>query len=146
MQQKGDTMKINNYSFLLALITCLILSGCSFSTSSKHSFKSSTSPSRSSSKNSTKSVDTTSASYKEDVTSLTILYVGSVGSTRDFQRELSQISKTHGISTWENNPNTYDAIGVGLKKAKVAKSDTATLPFLEGLKDSKYYPRVTASL
>jgi len=127
------------------LLSCtLLLSGCSFSTSSKHSSKSSSSPSRSSSGGGEESVQQATTSLQEEVEALAILYVGSSGSTTDFQREIGQIAKGHGIVDWENNPRIFSAIGMGLKRAGVAKDAVETLPFLQGLETSPYYPRIMA--
>ncbi len=84
----------------------------------------------------------TSSSFNEEITALTILYVGSSGSAIDFQRELGQIGNSHGISDWENTANTYKAIGDGLKRAKVSADTIHTLPFLKGLENSPHYSHV----
>lgn len=137
-------MKKSNLALIALLSVCLIISGCSFSRSSKHSSKSSSSPSRSSSGKSQKSVEKVSNSYQEDVAALSILYVGSAGSALDFQRELSEVSSKHGIVDWENNPGTFRAIGVGLKRARVSKDSLQTLPFLQGVSNSHHYSQILA--
>lgn len=127
---------------LSILLVGLLLGGCSFSRSSKHSSKSSSSPCRSSSAKSTESVAVTSSSYQEEVSSLAILYVGSFGSARDFNRELGQIAKSHGIADWKSNQKTYQAVGIGLKRAKVSRDDLPSLDFLNTLIGSPYYQEI----
>jgi hypothetical protein len=36
-----------------------------------------------------------------------------------FQKGLSDIAEEHGISDWESDPHTYNAMGKALKKAKI---------------------------
>ncbi len=137
-------MKKSSLALIAFLSFCLILSGCSFSKSSKNSSKSSSSPSRSSSGGDKEEVKKTSDSYQEDVAALAILYVGSSDSSLNFQRELSEISSRHGIVDWENNPGTFKAIGVGLKRARVSKDSLQTLPFLQGVSNSHHYSQILA--
>lgn len=86
----------------------------------------------------------TSNSYQEDVAVLTILYVGSTGSSMDYERELTQISNAHGIVDWESKLETFEAIGDGLKRAKVSKDSIETLPFLQGVSNSPHYSQMLA--
>lgn len=148
----------NSYlSAITLLITCFVFSGCSFSTSSESISTSidgistsidgiSTSifsPSNSSSSSQgEETIKKTSNSFNDEVTALTILYVGSSDSTIDFQRELGQIASSHGINDWANSANTFKAIGDGLKRAKVSEETIASLPFLQGLKGSQHYYQV----
>lgn len=139
-----------NLSNITILLTCLFFSGCSFSTSSESISTSIdaistsiSSPSNSSSNNQAEeAVKKTSSSFNEEITALTILYVGSSGAAIDFQRELGQIANSHGISDWENTANTYKAIGDGLKRAKVSEETINTLPFLKGLEASPHYSQI----
>ncbi len=125
------------------LLTCgLILNGCSFSTSSKHSSKSSTSPSRSSSQGGQESVQQATTSLQEEVEALAILYVGSSGSATDFQRELGQVAKGHGIVDWENSPHVFSAVGKGIRRAGVTEDAVPTLPFLSGLEATQFFPKI----
>lgn len=138
-------MRHNNLNTITLLIICLAFSGCSFSYSSEAISTSISSPSKSSSSSQgEETVKKTSSSFNEEVTALTILYVGSSGPTVDFQRELGQIANSHGISDWESTANTYKAIGDGLKRAKVSDKTIEVLPFLQGLKGSPHYSQVTA--
>ena len=119
---------------MLLLPICLIFSGCSFSRSSKHSSKSSSSPCRWSSRSSKKgqnSVKTASDSYKDEIVALTVLYSKSGGNTQDFQHELSIVSCNHGIVDWENNAQIYISIGIGLKQSGMSEKAIKALPFLQ---------------
>lgn len=139
-------MAKKRYSFLVIALACMVLGGCSFSTSSKHSSKSSSSPCRSSSQHSNDGediIEITSNSYQEEVASLTALHVGTQSESIDFQRELGQISRGYGIADWEHRMKTYDAIGMGLQRANVSLAEVDTLQFLQGLSDSEYYPHIT---
>ena len=131
---------MKKYSLVLLTLSviCLIISGCSFSHSSKSisksiksSSKSISSPSRWSSGNKNSAVKTAN-SYQNETAVLTSLYAKSDGTSQDFQRELSTISRRHGIVDWENNTQTFTAIGVGLKRSGVSKESIKTLSFLQG--------------
>lgn len=137
---------------LVIILSCLMLGACSFSTSSKHSSKSSSSPCRSSSRDSGdvgdggEFVKATTNSYQEEIASLTSLHVGSQTDSKDFQRELGQISISYGVADWENRMKTYDAIGMGLQRANVTLAQIDSLEFLQGLSDSVYYSHITMGL
>ncbi len=102
-------------------ITFLMLNtflACSFSASSESSSKIISSPFTSSSASSSSSKD---KQYQQDVTDYTSAYVRS--STADysrFQHGLGEIAAKHGITNWEVQPSTYEAIGKGLKKANLS--------------------------
>ncbi len=52
----------------------------------------------------------------------TTAYVrSSNGDYAAFQRGLGKIAARHGISNWEVQPITYNAVGVGLKKANLSE-------------------------
>ena len=131
-------MKKHSIILLTLSVICLIISGCSFSHSSKSSskgskasFKSSSSPSRWSSGNKNNAVKTAD-SYQNETAALASLYANFDGTSHDFQRDLSMISRRHGIVDWENNTQTFKAIGVGLKRSGVSKDSIKTLSFLQG--------------
>lgn len=156
-------MKINSLLLIALQSVCLAFSGCSLSTSSSSiadSSESSTSISTSIN-NSSESISTSSQSlfgkgeesvektvdsYQEDISTLSAIYAESAGSTRDFQRELGQISSSHGIVDWENNYATFKAIGRGLRSAQVSEDSIDGLPFLQGLSGSPHYPEILAGL
>ncbi|MCP4176191.1 MAG: putative lipoprotein [bacterium] len=119
----------------------LIATGCSFSKSSK-SFsrssksisKSASSPSRwlsRSSKKDKSNVNTAAYSYQDEVITLATLYAESGGTSQNFQRELSIIASNHGIIAWENNINTFESIGIGLKQGGILNKSIKTLSFLQ---------------
>jgi hypothetical protein len=143
-----------NIVLFVFLALCLIVSGCSFSESSKSFSKSSksisksaSSPSRWSARSNKKgenSVNVTSHSYQDEVAALTVLYVKSGGTTQDFQEELSTISRNHGIIDWENNKQTYKAIGIGLKESGISKKSIKTMPFLKTENFINHYTQITS--
>ncbi len=107
----------------------LLLSGCSFSTSSQSSSDSSGSSSDSASSpfasSSEGSADDKSEGYQNEVAARTTIYVSSASATASssqFQRQLSEIAAGYGISNWEAQSDTYNAVGVGLKKARVTRA------------------------
>ncbi len=91
----------------------LLLTGCSFFESSSDIVSSPfTSSSASFAGKETK--------YQEEVSSYTYAYVSS--STADyagFRKGLAELAGKYGITNWEAQPITYNAIGRGLKKAKL---------------------------
>jgi len=104
---------------LLFLIIAVILSGCSFSESSSNSSEGSSnfissiasSPSKSSNQD---------ERYQEEALDYTYAYVkSSAADYESFQKGLAEIAEKQGIVNWEEDPNTYIAIGKGLKKAKL---------------------------
>ncbi len=100
---------------LTAFSITILLYGCSFSDSSQASSDSISSIVSSPSNSSNKE-----AKYQEDVLDYTHAYVkSSEADFPSFQKGLADIAATHGIVDWEQDPNTYIAIGRGLKKAKV---------------------------
>ncbi|MEN8189731.1 MAG: putative lipoprotein [Thermodesulfobacteriota bacterium] len=123
---------------LILLCSLFVLSGCSFSDSSY----SSSSPSRSSSQSSGGSVEQSQAlgsSYREEVASLAVIYVGSQGTSQDFHRDLTQVSNRHGIIDWGNDQGTFLAIGQGIKRANVPVNSIQYLSFLHGIKSLPLY-------
>ncbi len=114
-----------------AAVLCL-LAGCgvfkssttqasveSSSKSSAASSRSSSSPFRWSSDSSSPAGDTSSA-YQRDVTDYTAKFAVSDGNPQSFQRDLSAIAEDHGVTNWEQDDDTYLAIGRGLAKAGVS--------------------------
>jgi hypothetical protein len=138
-------MNKSNITLMMLLPIYLIVSGCSFSESSKSFSKSSKSISKSisspsrwlirSSKKGGDTTETTSYSYQDEVVALTILYTKSGRTSQDFQRELSMVSNNHGIVDWGNNTQTYRSIGIGLKRGGISDKSIKTLSFLQ----TKYF-------
>ena len=116
---------------LVGLVALCFLAGCgvfkssttqasveSSSKSSAASSRSSSSPFRWSSDSSSPAGNTASA-YQHDVADYTAKFAGSEGSVQSFQRDLSAIAEGHGVTNWEQDDDTYLAIGAGLAKAGV---------------------------
>jgi hypothetical protein len=117
---------------LIGLVALCFLAGCgvfkssttqasveSSSASSAASSRSSSSPFRWSSDSSSPAGDTGSA-YQRDVTDYTAKFAASERSVQSFQRDLSAIAESHGVTNWEQDDDTYRAIGAGLAKAGVS--------------------------
>ncbi|MDD2759614.1 MAG: putative lipoprotein [Methylomonas sp.] len=112
----------------VAILTAATLSACSFSTSSESSASSSdssksafdlaSSPMSLASDSSTSEQDP----FENDVADYTKEFATSPTGTLDqFRAHLGEIAQDHGITDWENDIDTYDGIGRGLKKAKLNK-------------------------
>lgn len=87
--------------------------GCSLSDSSKSISDSVSSPFTSSSKSS----KSESQDYQDDVRDYTAGYVKGGGGTADGLRAgLTSVAKSHGISNWEADDDTYVGVGRGLAK------------------------------
>jgi hypothetical protein len=94
------------------------LNGCSLSTSSGASSESSSTLVSSPFTSSSASFAGKEKEYQQEVTGYTSAYVSS--STADyagFRKGLAEIAGKYGITNWEAQPITYNAIGRGLKKA-----------------------------
>ena len=104
-----------NLKTVAPLCFLLALNACSFSYSSKSSSDLASSPSSiSSSGNSEK--------YESDVVDYTYAYLKSSSGPSDyasFQKGVGDIAEERGITDWESDPHTYQAIGKALKKAKI---------------------------
>ena len=61
------------------------------------------------------------ARYRQDVSELTALYASNAASG-DYLHDLQRVARTHGITHWEASRSTYVAIGSGLRKAGLDKS------------------------
>jgi len=141
-----------NIVMMVLLPVCLVVSGCSFSRSSKSFSKSSksisksaSSPSRWLSRSSHRdqiNQENASKSFQDETVALTVLYARSGGTSQNFLRELSAVSHRHGIVDWENNFQTFTAIGIGLKSGGVSKESIKTLSFLQGDNIFDHYPQI----
>jgi len=58
------------------------------------------------------------ATYERDMRAYTASFVKSGAQTSTFAPGATRIAATHGISNWESDPKTADAIGAGLSDAK----------------------------
>ncbi len=105
-----------------ASLALLLVAGCSFYDSSRSSSESSGSSSASSASSSGSSASSGSSgarrdSYINDVAGYTEAYAKSGGQYDGFTRGVSDIAQKHGVTDWENDPDTYTGIGAGLKRA-----------------------------
>jgi hypothetical protein len=57
------------------------------------------------------------ASYQKDVSQLTVTYIKSGGELSAFRTGVTNLAKARGITDWEADPDTTQAIGVGAGKA-----------------------------
>ncbi len=116
----------------IALLGILaLLAGCSFSYSSGKSSDSSKSSSNSSSPSDTDQKDAKTA-YKSDVSAYTTS-AAKGGNAEDYMRELGSIAKRHGITDWERDTATYNAIGSGLRRAGVTREEVKDVYFIKDL-------------
>lgn len=124
-------MRIMPKRILLLLAVMSMLAGCSFSYSSGKSSDSCKSSSTSSggSKESTKEAKT---SYMNDVSTYTSSAVK--GDNADYYLEgLSSIAKRHGITDWERDTATYQAIGNGLNQAGITRDEVGGIYFIPAI-------------
>ncbi len=107
------------------LLFAVLLSGCSFSDSSKSSSASSKSISDSASSPFLMSSDSSATErerYEKDVADYTSEFVKSTrGDMESFRVKMGKLAEKHGISNWEEDKSTYIAIGKGLRKAGLSK-------------------------
>ena len=116
----------------IALLGILaLLAGCSLSYSSGKSSDSSKSSSNSSSPSDTDQKDAKTA-YKSDVSAYTTS-AAKDGNAEDYMRELGSIAKRHGITDWERDTATYNAIGSGLRRAGVTREEVKDVYFIKDL-------------
>jgi hypothetical protein len=103
--------------FFLVLVALALTLGCSKSSTSEASSGSSSDSSASSSGSSSGP-----GRYVREVRDYTYTYVLSGGSIEDFARGLGPIAANRGVADWENDPQTYEGIGRGLKRTGVSGS------------------------
>ena len=117
---------------VLLIPALLLLVGCSLSTSSQSasdssaSSESSSRSSASSSRSSTSSSEGRQSRYREDVRSYTAAYVRSGAQIDVFERQLSELARSHGLTNWEEDEATYIGIGAGLGDAAIDKAQLET--------------------
>ena len=109
---------------LLLIATTAALCGCSFAKSSESISDSISSPSKSSSDSSGGDKDSgepeapqDAASYEADVAQLAGTYAKSGGDIGAFRSGVSKLATQRGITNWETDPTTCQAIGRGVGKA-----------------------------
>ncbi len=109
---------------LVLLVTAAALSGCSFAKSSESISDSISSPSKSSSDSSGGGDDSgkpetpqDAASYEADVAQLAGTYAKAGGDIGAFRSAVSKLATQRGITNWETDPTTCQAIGRGVGTA-----------------------------
>jgi len=120
---------LKNTMVLLSVLA--LLAGCSFSYSSGTSSDSSKSSSASSGGSESDPKDAKEA-YMSDVSAYT------TGAARGddpqaYLRELGSIAQRHGITDWERDTATYNAIGTGLRRAGIARDEVKNVYFIQAL-------------
>jgi len=93
----------------LASLALTLLPGCGWIASSS---KLVSSPFVSSSKSSSPET-----AYREDVSDYTAAHLQSAGTPDELRRQIGALAGEHGITDWEHNESTFEAIGQGLAKA-----------------------------
>ncbi|MCG6881761.1 MAG: putative lipoprotein [Deltaproteobacteria bacterium] len=121
--------KLRNIIALLGILA--LMAGCSFSYSSGTSSDSSKSSSASSGGSETDPKDAKRA-YMSDVSAYTTS-VAKKGDAEAYLRELGKIAERHGITDWEQNTDTYHAIGTGLKQAGISRDEVKNVYFIPAL-------------
>ncbi len=119
----------------IALLVILsLMAGCSFSYSSGTSSDSSKSSSNSSTSSSPSGTDHKDAktSYMSDVSAYTTS-AAKGGDAEGYLRELGSIAKRHGITDWERDTDTYNAIGTGLRRAGITREEVRDVYFIQDL-------------
>jgi hypothetical protein len=66
--------------------------------------------------------DEGNASYERDMRQYTASFVHAGGRTEDFAPGATRIAAGHGISNWEADSKTADAVGAGLADAKQSEA------------------------
>ena len=120
---------IKNTIALLGILA--LLAGCSFSYSSGTSSDSSKSSSASSGASETDPKDAKN-SFMSDVSA----YTTSAAKGDDAQaylRELGSIAERHGITDWERDTASYNAIGTGLRRAGISRDNVKNVYFVQDL-------------
>ncbi len=138
------------YKYIISLACVSMLqAGCSISYSLEESsdsvsasLDSITSISTSSSGGEEETVNATGTVYEEDVAAVTVLYVSREKTTDEYQRQVTNIAKNHGISDWEQEQSTFIGMGKGLRRAGVSKDSISNLPYFRTMADSSSYSEV----
>ncbi len=128
--------KCRNIISLLGILA--LLAGCSLSYSSGASSDSSGTSSDSSKSSSASSggSETEPKDAKEAFMSDVSAYTTSAAKGDDaqaFMRELGSIAKRHGITDWERDTASYNAIGTGLRRAGIARDEVKNVYFIQAL-------------
>ncbi len=136
----------------ILLVLALIQTGCSISASVESSSDSistslesitsiSTSSSGSSEDDEKEKVEQTTSLYEEDIAALTVLYVRNQNDD-EFKRQITDTAGTHGINDWEQEAATFNAMGVGLKRAGISEDEIKTMPYFQDMNKKSQYNQV----
>ena len=103
-----------NARFVAALaLVAASSAGCSsISDSISSPFESSSASSR--------SLESKESKFRRDVEDYTATYARSDGDLAAFQQGIAGLAASRGVSNWENDPKTYEAVGKGLRKANAS--------------------------
>ena len=111
-------------ALFLAIAILATFSACSFSRSSKSISDSISSPSKSSSESSSGKSESgepeapqDATSYQDDVAQLAGTYAHNGGDIGAFRSAVTNLATQRGITNWETDPNTCQAIGRGVAEA-----------------------------
>jgi hypothetical protein len=104
----SHTIRTCSGAALLFFALALLPACSSFSASSKIV----SSPFISSSKSSSPK-----GAYREDVRDLTAAHLQSGGTVDELRRQIGELAAKHGVTDWERDKSTFQAIGQGLAKA-----------------------------
>ncbi|MFZ4700597.1 MAG: putative lipoprotein [Candidatus Methylumidiphilus sp.] len=112
----------------IAVFTMIVLlSACSFSKSSSTSSKSVSDSASSPSSSAPSSKAKKKTGYETDILDYTAEFVGAASTdTAAFRAKLSKIAANYGITQWDADQSTYVAIGKGLRKAGLSKTQYDT--------------------
>ena len=102
--------------FAGVIALAFVVGGCSFSKSSESISKSISSPSVSISKSSN-----SEDKYAGEVRDFTAAHVRSGGTAADLKTRVGELAEKEGVSDWERDDRTWQAIGAGLAKAGYSK-------------------------
>ena len=120
---------LKNAIALLGMLA--LLAGCSFSYSSGASSDSSKSSSASSGASESDPKDA-KKSVMSDVSAYTTS-AAKGGDAQVYLRELGSIAERHGITDWERDTATYNAIGTGLRRAGISRDEVKNVYFIQDL-------------
>lgn len=117
----------------LVIFGCLLSTSCSLSRSSSSPFRWSSNSIESSSKSSsggeeeTKAAEGDQSKYQQDVTETTAAAMKKGAGPMQIMREVGDVANEHGVTDWENEPGTFEAIGRGLKQGDASLAEFESL-------------------
>lgn len=144
LQLKRENMRFPAYVIIFAaFIVSTLFSGCSISYSlgkSSDSISASLdSISDSSDSSGGDSSDVALQRYLHDVIAATVGFVSNAESSRMFQKTVTSIAQHHGVVDWEQENQTYVAMGKGLKQAGVDVDTITDYAFFRDMISSDAY-------